>query len=313
MPKLKPIAQEKLVKFAEFMSQLGIEDQKVNRAAAQQFIKLAWDEFFEGSEYGAAEEEAEEEAEEAEEEAEEKTSEEAPFDLAAAVSSLPKTRKVWEMLKLKGRDVDDEGYKIVWSAGSPTFKGDVEALNDFIKQIESSEEALQEQEKHVFRQHVIGDVRAGSFLKLMIGHPVRNRRAWDQSPFKGKPELQGIAKNAIERLKSSDPVKYAAISRLAASVFARFHPEAGAAKGPNWKARAAELASVIEMIQGSQEATPDSTEQPTFDSVPPPQGADKNVSFANKDIERGTPQQQVAETLDRWKTLAGIITESEEK
>jgi hypothetical protein len=215
---------------------------------------------------------------------------------------------------LKGRNTKDKTYKQVWSAGSPTFKGDVEALNDFIKQIESSEEALQEQGRSVFNKDVVANVRADSFLELMLGRR-GDERTWDQSPFKGKPGLQGIAKNAIKGLKSSDPVKYAAISRLAASVFARFHPEAGAAKGPNWKARAAELASVIEMIQGSQEATPDSTEQPTFDSVPPPQGADKNVSFANKDTRWDTPQQQqqVAETLDRWKTLAGIITESEEK
>jgi len=240
--------------------------------------------------------------------------EEAPFDLATAVSSLPKTRKVWEMLKLKGRDVDDEGYKIVWSAGSPTFKGDVEALNDFIKQIESSEEALQEQGRSVFNKHVVGDVRADSFLKLMLGLSVRKGvPTWAQSPFKGKPELQRNGLKAIKGLKSSDPVKYAAISRLAASVFARFHPEAGAAKGPNWKARAAELASVIEMIQGSQEATPDSTEQPTPDSVEPPEGAEKKVIPADKDTQWDFPQQQVAETLDRWKTLAGIITESEEK
>ena len=215
---------------------------------------------------------------------------------------------------LKGRNTKDKTYKQVWSAGSPTFKGDVEALNDFIKQIESSEEALQEQGKSVFNKHVVGDVRADSFLKLMLGLSARKGvPTWAQSPFKGKPELQRNGLKAIKGLKSSDPVKYAAISRLAASVFARFKKDKGAAMGPNWKARAAELASVIEMIQGSQEAAPSSTEQPTPDSVKPPEGAEKKVIPADKDTQWDTPQRQVAETLDRWKTLAGIITESEEK
>lgn len=405
-------ATENLEELAKVILQLGIEDQAVNRAAAQQFIKLAWAEFFEGAEYGAGEEEEDliqkllktrdlDEFGEVYAELATKTNkenrwekiysfvrgiakdavkdniapenlsdngviqtvlksatamvskfdynetpgsrehfkelanqflkmalesdanqgEETPFDLAAAVSSLPKTRKVWEMLVKAAPKKEDEKFKKIFTSEA-NFQNDVEAYVKFIKPFSSQSNASIKEDIVPGPKTInnIGMRQVPLFMK-MIGEnpPGKTANAWPDSPFKKSADAM---KEALANLQGGDQAAYNSVLRITAALMSnvrvrntsgnrknksKFDQEARKAIA---KGRKSELLKLVSKIQNSAQ---DSTEQPTPGSVKPPQGADKNVSFADKGIERDTPRQQVAETLDRWKTLAGIITESEEK
>lgn len=304
--------QEKLVELATHISDLEIKDEKFNSRAQDRFMKLAWKEYYADMSFEAAPEEEAEEAEEEEERPEEAPPEEKQaFDLSGALAALPKTIKVWE--QLQKRNTKDKTWKTMWQTGTPTFKGDVEVLSDFIRDLESPEAAVKEG-KSVFNKHVVGDARADSFFKQMLNLTVRKGTPkWISSPFGKNPELQKKAWASFKKLKSSDPMSYYSLARLTTAVFARFKKDEGASLGPNWKLRSAELLAVLEMIQGAK-AAPSKEEPPVARDLAketPPEGAENDLAEPKWDIP--TQRKQVAEALDRWKTLAGIITESEEK
>ena len=415
-------ATENLEELAKVILQLGIEDQEVNRAAAQRFIKLAWDEFFEGAEYGAGEEEEDliqkllrtrdldefgevyaelatktnkenqwqtivdsvqqlaQEALDAKRPADDLSGdtviqqqltksammvskfdynetpgprehfmelanqflkmvlepdanqgEEAPFDLANAASLLPHSMKVWEMLVAGARRKADEprgkkskppAYMKFFAHPSAIFKNDANAFARFIEPFASNKQTINEEESIVPGPKTIknlGNINKPPFFTMMVLGTAPGVSGTWQTPFKNHA---GAMVKALDELKEEDQNAYYAVLRMAGAMFSavRYKVPGGKKKGKALydkekanelaKARQKELLKLVSKIQNSAQ---DSTEQPTPDSVKPPEGAEKKVIPADKDTQWDFPQQQVAETLDRWKTLAGIITESEEK
>jgi hypothetical protein len=321
--------QKGLVKLAAHISALEIKNEKWNGRAKDTFMKLAWKEYYADMSFeDAPAEEAEEEAEEEEESPEEKTSEEAPFDLAAAVSSLPKTKKVWEMLVKAKPDKGNDKFKKIFTSGTPNFQKDVEAYVKFIKPF-SAQSNASIKEGMIPGSKTINNIGMNQnplFMK-MIGAtpPGKTANAWPNSPFKKSTDDM---KNALVNLMTNDQDAYNSVLRITAALMSnvrvrntsgnrknksKHDPEAANAIAIG---RKKELQVLVSKIQNSAKAAP-SQEEPALASdlakAKPPEGAENDDAEPKWDTPRDLGKQQVAEALDRWKTLAGIITESEEK